>query len=211
MLGDVRILLTSCCVFLWLGGCHQSEAEFPGTGEYDCDPLTNDGCDEGKYCYYDVANTKTDCSNAGTKIVGATCGNSKECRAQMVCISSQCHAFCEAGDSCNNGHNSCSEQAWPNDWGNCPLPPRCDPVTQLGCSGLASCYVLNISGELDCIFTSTGEIGDDCSTAAYCKPGLQCTSTTDGTCVQLCWVSADCESGECITQTMWTTGLGVCF
>jgi len=181
------------------------------TGAFDCDPLNNLDCDGGKVCYFDPANTKTDCSNAGTKDIGATCGHSTECQAQMVCVDGKCHQFCEAGDACNNGHNSCITGSWPMDWGNCPLPPVCDPVTQVGCTGLSSCYILNISGDIECIPTSTGEIGDTCSVAAYCKPGLQCTSTSGGNCVQLCWLSDDCVDGTCITQEMWTTGLGVCF
>lgn len=180
------------------------------TGAFDCDPLTNDGCDNGKVCYFDSSNTKTDCSNAGTKDIRAPCGHSTECQAQMVCVNGQCHQFCEAGDACNNGHNTCITGSWPKDWGNCLLPPVCDPVTQGGCSGLSSCYILNTSGELGCIPPGSVTLGLACSATNNCAPGLQCTSITDGTCVQLCWVTADCDSGDCMPYSSWTTGLGVC-
>ncbi len=181
------------------------------TGAFDCDPLTNDRCDGGKVCYYDPNSTRTDCSNAGDLVVGASCGHSAECQAQMVCVLEKCHLMCTSGDQCDNG-TACFAGAWPMDWGYCPIATlECDPVARTGCTGLSSCYILNTSGELGCIPTSTGELGDPCSAAAYCKPGLQCTSTTNGTCVQLCWLTEDCGSGECITQENWTTGLGVCF
>ncbi len=185
------------------------------TGQYDCDPLTNDGCDSGKYCYYDPDSNTVACESAGNRPAGDTCGRSRDCRAQHVCVEETCHEFCSAGADCNlNDTCSGAGGGWPMDWSYCPLPPDlpCDPVAQTGCNEDA-CYFVSTSGTLGCLPASSGEIGSACSmSGTYCKPGLQCTNPTDGNCVKLCWSSDDCTPGSCNTTVVTLPyGLGVCF
>ncbi|MBU1069716.1 hypothetical protein KJ975_09140 [Myxococcota bacterium] len=181
------------------------------TGEYDCDPLNNDRCDNGKFCYYEPGSNVAACESEGNLLVGATCDRSRDCRAQHVCVNEVCVEMCGRPSECDNG-NACFDAGWPMEWGYCPaVVIPCDPVAQTGCTAFA-CYLNSTATDLTCLPASTGVVGDDCDMSAYCEPGLACGYGYTNICHQLCWSSDDCDQGSCNT-TMITLpyGLGVCF
>ena len=67
--------------------------------------------------------------------------------------------------------------------------PACDPIAQTGCLG--ACYPNPISLTTQCAAAGVVEIGESCSTASDCQPGLTCSSLIGGYCTKLCYADDD--------------------
>jgi hypothetical protein len=189
--------------------CYFDESGCIGAG--DCDPLTNAGCFPGKYCYYNPDNDQLECASEGNLTAGETCGASKSCSAQMVCVNSTCWPICSVGDPCGESDH-CPDAGWPEEWSYCsPSTGDCRPIEQTGCPSGKYCYVTSQFGDFQCLSASTGEHGDSCTLTQYCAPGHICGYGVDDVCHQYCRQEADCpEGGWCNQQFSWPDGVGFC-
>jgi len=144
----------------------------------------------------------------------AVCGNDlmedgEDCDGSQIDPARDTCEKLEQGTGSVGCHDDCTL-----DTSACHEPAACDPIEQTGCSGYFSCYISNAQGELGCLPTSTGALGQTCSTGAYCEPGLVCPFGYATTCHKLCRDNGHCTgigSGTCNTSIVeLETGLGVC-
>ncbi len=115
-------------------------------------------------------------------------------------------SFACGGPSTSPSNGSCLKVSGAN---------KCNPVTNVGCTGKQTCDTLDGSTfsclTLDAADTNT--CGDSCGSSGYCVSKSICLDdgNGNGTCARYCCTDADCGSnGTCDTSSYLDSPVGVC-
>ncbi len=141
-----------------------------------------------------------ECASAGSTAAGAACTSWNECVAGHFCAGvtpsspGVCRKLCCGGDwsACPSGE-SCYQQLFLVRPGGgdpvyagadlCAPVNDCDVFDPAACDAGTSCQIVDPTGNVACVTSGTGDVGDACSASARCKAGFSCIG---GTCRRLC-------------------------
>lgn len=162
-------------------------------------------CASGQSCLPSDAPPATgewppECFGAGTKSAGEACSQWSECAAGHFCAGigasspGVCRKLCCGGDwsACPSGQ-SCYQQLFLVRPGGgeaqyakadlCAPVNDCDVFDSSACESGKSCQIVDPTGNVACITSGTGDVGDSCDSASRCKAGFSCVGST---CRRLC-------------------------
>jgi hypothetical protein len=171
----------------------------PGTSS--CDPLQQNGCDEGSACFLRGPGDVTACGIHGSGGLQASCSANTDCYPGYQCHDGACWKICDVNGSVCPGETPYCQVAPGNaSLGLCfPPPPEaaCDPVRMTGCFGGEVCQV-NSDGIHVCAPPGGAGVGQTCEQTGECSAGLGCYFDGDGT---RCRPYCDTRSPACPSQT----------
>lgn len=176
-----------------------------------CNPILQEGCDEGEKCSYDSQDEIT-CTKAGELPYGAICEGGSQC-AGGTCISlngteSFCYQYCKTKIHCDNGGPCIELQDSP--YRVCEISGIYDSCTLLaaGCEAGKGCYV--VSGEDTPVCLPEGQE----TTHGTCSSPNDCVSThtcINDRCLELCHGNDDTPCGDAFTPCVLYYGnIGYC-
>lgn len=195
-------------------GCEYA-AEFSGEA---CNPLCPDqsGCAAGENCTLTAAGAIA-CASDATQALGLSCNDDNVC-AEGGCVTvpgqsnKKCRPFCKVpgdcfdGDKCNIEVDISKTKA-----SFCGAPPSDCSIFLQDCDAGQACY---LGGGTYCAAPGAGEIGDDCATETFCKPGLICVESR---CHQGCNSGTSGPDPKCnlicpndTAELQNVTGIGIC-
>ncbi len=160
------------------------------TGPGACNAVAQTGCTVGEKCAFVLDDPDTGagyvgCVVDGSQAIGDACtdasvaGGSDDCTAGGDCYRGVCHEICTTvNDQCAVGACVTFQDALGE-----PLPieiclPPCDVLAQ-NCPGAGDgCYLAG--GASVCVGAGVGQLGDSCTAANQCSPGMVCIGSTEG-------------------------------
>jgi hypothetical protein len=168
-----------------------------------CGLVPQCGCTLAETCDVIDGAGSVGCITAGKAAMGAPCVTSAGCVRGLTCVFGTCHAFCgNPGSACTapqtNGCIQVKDQAAAALPNLTVCQVNCDLRDINGCGGTTAagtgvCSV-DATGATDCARGGPHTVGQACSPADDCGPGLVCAGTASaGTCKKWCRVGTnDC-------------------
>src|SRR5262249_40278330 len=135
------------------------------------------------------------CGDGGTSRMtalqapGGACTSPADCMAGLLCNDDpggQCTKACQTDADCTGFPGAICEPGGGNCYHQCQTSADC---TRAGCG-----CVGGAPGHRFC--DPLHEVGDSCTTAADCVPGLDCNEDPGGQCTKACQTDAECPSGS---------------
>ena len=165
-----------------------------------CNPLTQEGCEEGLKCTYDSFDNIV-CDEAGTKPLGETCSGTGDCAAGTICLNlnatdSYCYAFCKIDAHCAPGAECLSLES--SSVKVCEIDGIYDFCTLLSdtCDADKGCYWAGDEAPI-CLPAGTGDSKDECESPNDCLPSHTCINKR---CLPLCKTVTPQPCGDAFTQ-----------
>lgn len=157
---------------------------------------------------------------------GAACAYDADCGAGLACFGAAGLGTC--GRPCCGTRMDCTADercrgdgalvdGTTTSWGRCLPPVSCDLAhPEHACATREGCYIVDGSGNTECLTAGSVPAGGTCSGASDCLPGHVCTGLASRTCVAICFLSsvaphqgcADLE--HCQAQAYSPAGTGIC-
>ena len=176
-----------------------------------CDPLCQEGCDDGQTCVARQASTSdpvaATCETAGAGVQGDTCNADSDCAVGTMCIAldgaeKQCRAFCRPGadiyPQCEDGF-ICRSFQLELRVGVCDQVVDACTIFPDSCGATQNCYPTKL-GMRCADFDAESMPGDACEDSSGCGGGYRCAAVADGeaTCRPICDPN---EANSCVEGT----------
>jgi len=177
---------------------------------FTCDPVTGEGCGEGRSCFALISTGEHECIFEGSRSTGSVCGAKGECVGGATCYfytpeSGLCLDYCRGPADCTGQPDSigCNLNE-ATGIGACYQ--GCDPADPGSCGAGVACFAMGTAS----LCNTTGPIGllSPCGFTfeTACQPGFMCLTNNMGN--DVCFVQCGPGLAGCGPEETCTYALG---